>query len=201
MQRWLDGLPQSKDGADPYVPLARCWVYFLSGKSSAIEPHLEQAGNAYERQVSEGSLSREQQDLFASQLAMMRSVLARVRGDHARSVAYAEEAARLLPSELMEGVGTQWNMLAAARAGAGDFDGTIEAYERGIELSYAEGNLVGAYGCIYGQVMYMLLQGRLNEAERLCHAAIDRNAGNLALDDDVIGPLQLIHERAIVVTR
>jgi LuxR family maltose regulon positive regulatory protein len=174
VQRWLDGLPQSKDGADPYVPLARCWVYFLSGKSSAIEPHLEQASNAYERQVSEGSLSREQQDLFASQLAMMRSVLARVRGDHARSVAYAEEAARLLPSELMEGVGTQWNMLAAARAGAGDFDGTIEAYERGIELSYAEGNLVGAYGCIYGQVMYMLLQGRLNEAERLCHAAIDR---------------------------
>jgi LuxR family maltose regulon positive regulatory protein len=174
VQRWLDGLPESEDGSDPSVPLARCWVYFLSGKSSAIEPHLEQANYAYEQQVSEGSLNSAQQDLIAAQLAMMRSVLARGRGDHAMSVAYAEEATRLLPSELMEGIGTQWNMLAAARAGAGDFDGTIEAYERGIALSYVEGNLVGAYGCIYGQVMYMLLQGRLKEAERLCRSAINR---------------------------
>jgi LuxR family maltose regulon positive regulatory protein len=174
VQRWLDGLPESKNGSDPSVPLARCWVYFLSGKSSAIEPHLEEASNAYERQVSEGSLSSAQQDIVASQLAMMRSVLARGRGDHAGSVAYSEEATRLLPSELMEGIGTQWNMLAAARAGAGDFNGAIEAYERGIALSYTEGNLIGAYGCIYGQAMYTLLRGQLNEAERLCRSAIDR---------------------------
>jgi LuxR family maltose regulon positive regulatory protein len=174
VQRWLDGLPESKNGSDSSVPLARCWVYFLSGKSSAIGPHLEQANDAYQKLVSEGSLSSAQLDLIAAQLAMMRSVLARGQGDHAGSVAYAEEATRLLPSELMEGIGTQWNMLAAARAGAGDFDGTIEAYERGITLSHAEGNLIGAYGCMYGQTMYMLLQGRLHEAERLCRSAIDR---------------------------
>jgi LuxR family maltose regulon positive regulatory protein len=142
VQRWLDGLPESKNGTDPSVPLA--------------------------------SLSGEQRDLIAAQVAMMRSVLARDRGDHTMSVAYAEEATRLVPSELMEEFGTQWNMLAAARAGAGDFDGTIEAYERGITLSLAEGNLIGAYGCIYGQTMYMLLQGRLHEAERLCRSAIER---------------------------
>jgi LuxR family maltose regulon positive regulatory protein len=174
VQRWLDALPESKNGSDPSVPLARCWVLFLSGKNSAIEPHLEQVSNAYERLVSEGILSGEQRDLIAAQVAMMRSVLARDRGDHTMSVAYAEEATRLVPSELMEEFGTQWNMLAAARAGAGDFDGTIEAYERGITLSLAEGNLIGAYGCIYGQTMYMLLQGRLHEAERLCRSAIER---------------------------
>ncbi len=75
---------------------------------------------------------------------------------------------------MLEGIGTAWNMLAAARAGAGDFDGAIEAYERGIALAYAEGNLIGAYGCTYGQAMYMLVQGRLNEAEELCRSAIDR---------------------------
>ncbi|UCD42941.1 MAG: hypothetical protein JSV69_04890, partial [Chloroflexota bacterium] len=31
-----------------------------------------------------------------------------------------------------------------------------------------------AYGCIYGQAMYTLLRGQLNEAERLCRSAIDR---------------------------
>ncbi len=114
--RWLDALPESVNGADPYVPLARCWVLFISGQSSAIGPYLEQANNAYERLVGDGALSGAQQDQVAAQLAMMRSVLARGRGEHARSVAHAEEATRLIPQELVEGIGTSWNMLAAARA-------------------------------------------------------------------------------------
>jgi LuxR family maltose regulon positive regulatory protein len=172
--RWLDALPESSNRADPSLPLARCWALFVSGKSSAIGPHLEQATNVFERLVGESSLSGAQKDIVAAQLAMMRSVLARGRGEHARSVAHAEEAARLMPQEMSEGIGTAWNMLAAARAGAGDFDGAIEAYERGIELSYAEGNLIGAYGSAYGRTMYMLLRGQLNEAERLCRSSIDR---------------------------
>ena len=171
---WLDALPEEIERDDPSVSLARCWALFISGHSLAIEPHMEQANNAYEQLVGEGALIGAQQDEVAAQLAMMRSVLARGRGEHARSVVYAEEAARLVPSEMVEGIGTTWIMLAAARAGAGDFDGAIEAYERGIALSHAEGNLIGAYGCTYGQAMYMMLQGRLNEAERLCRSAIDR---------------------------
>jgi LuxR family maltose regulon positive regulatory protein len=172
--RWLDALPEEIARNDPSMALARCWGLFLGGQSSAIGPRLEQASDAYERLAAEGALSGVQQNQIAAQLAMMRSVLARDRGEHDRSVAHAEEAARLLPSGMPEGVGTAWNMLAAARAGAGDFDGAIEAYGRGIALAFEEGNLVGAYGCTYGQAMYMLIQGRLNEAEGLCRSAIDR---------------------------
>jgi LuxR family maltose regulon positive regulatory protein len=161
----------------------------------AIGPHLEKANNAYERQVGEGTLRGVQQDLVAAQLAMMRSVLARGRGEHVRSVAHAEEAARLLPTEMVEGIGTAWNMLAAARAGAGDFDGAIEAYEHGISLSHAEGNLIGAYGCTYGQAMYMLVQGHLNEAERLCRLAIDRAASEGHGDFPAAGSLHIAMAR------
>ena len=172
--RWLDALPKEIERDDPSLSLARCWALFLSWQNSAIGPHLEQANNAYERLLDEGSLSGAQQEQIAAQLAMMRSVLARGRGEHTRSVAFAEEAARQMPSELVEGIGTAWNMLAAARAGAGDFDGAIEAYERGIALAYEEGNLVGAYGCTYGHAMYMLIQGRLTEAEEFCRSTIHR---------------------------
>ena len=171
--RWLDALPESMDEVDPYVPLARCWALFLSWQNSAIGPHLEQANNAFERLVDEESLSGAQQDLVAAQLAMMRSVLAREQGEHASSVAHAEKAAGLMPQETLEGIGTVWNMLSAARAGAGDYDGAIEAYERGVRLAYEEGNLVGAYGCTYGRAMYLLIQGRLNEADELCRSSID----------------------------
>ncbi len=172
--RWLNALPERGNGSDPLVPLARCWALFLRGQNSAIEPYLEQANNAYEQHVSEGSLSGAQQDFVAAQLAMLRSVLARGRGEHARSVAHAEEAARLMPSELLDTIGAQWNMLAAARAGAGDFDGAIEAYGRSMAQGHAEGNLVVAYGGNYGQAMFLLNQGRLNEAEGSCRAAINR---------------------------
>jgi LuxR family maltose regulon positive regulatory protein len=175
--RWLDALPEEIERDDPSVSLARCWALFISGHSLAIGPHLSQANNAYERLVGKGALRGVQKDLIAAQLAMMRSVLARGRGEHTLSLAHAEEAARLVSPETLQGIGTGWNMLAAARAGAGDFDGAIEAYERGIELAYAEGNLIGAYGCTYGQAMYMLVQGRLNEAERLCQSVIDRAVG------------------------
>lgn len=172
--RWLDALPKEIERDDPSVSLVRCWALFLRGQSSAIGPHLEQANNAYKRLVGEGSLNRVEQDTVAAQLAMMRSVIARDRGDHARSVAYAEEATRLVPLELFETIGIQWSILAAARGGAGDFDGAIEAYERGIVLAYGEGNLSAAYSGTYGKVMYMLVQGRLNEAEGLCRSTIDR---------------------------
>jgi len=172
--RWLNALPEEIEKNDPFVLLARCWAFFLSWQNSAIGPYLEMANTIYERLVEEGSLDRMQEDQIAAQLAMMRSVLARDRGEHAKSVAYAEEAAGLVPQEFSEGIGTGWVMLSAARAGAGDYDGAIEAYERGIELAYEEGNLVGAYMCTYGQAMYLLIQGRLNEAERLCHSYIDR---------------------------
>ncbi len=172
--RWLDALPEGRDGSDPSVPLARCWTLFLSGQNSAIEPHLEQANNAYERSLAESSLSSMELDQVAAQLAMMRSVLASGRGEHARSVAYAEEAVRLVPSEMVETIGTQWNMLAAARGGAGDYAGAIEAFGRATVLAQSKGNLVAAYGATYGQALYLLVQGRLNEAEELCLAAIDR---------------------------
>jgi len=172
--RWLDALPKELEKDDPSVSLARCWALFLRGQNSAIEPHLEQANNAYERLVEEGTLRGTQLNFIAGQLAMMRSVLARGRGDHAGSVTYVEKAVRLIPAEMLEGIGTGWTMLAAARAGAGDFDGAIEAYEHGITMSHAEGNLVAAYGCIYGQAMYILLQGRLNKAEELCRSTIER---------------------------
>jgi LuxR family maltose regulon positive regulatory protein len=195
MLRWLDALPEEMGKDDPSVSLARCWVLFLRGQGSAIGPHLEQANSTYEQLVGEGVLSGAQQDIVAAQLAMMRSVLARSRGEHAKSVAHAEEAARLIPTEMLEGMGTQWNMLAAALGGAGDYDGAIEAYGHGIAGAHAEGNLIGAYGSTYGQAMYMVVQGRLKEAEGLCLAAIKRAVGEGNGDFPAAGSLYIAMAR------
>jgi LuxR family maltose regulon positive regulatory protein len=172
--RWLDALPEEIERDDPTLSLARCWALFLSGQAAAIEPHLKWADDACERLVSEGTLDGAPQRLVAAQLAMMRSVLARGLGKHAESVSHAEEAVRLVTPAMLEGAGTAWNMLGAARAGAGDYDGAIEAHGRGGELVFGAGNLAGAYMCTYGRAMYLIVQGRLNEADESCRSAIER---------------------------
>ena len=174
---WLAALPEEMEADDPSISLARCWAFFISGNSSAIGPHLERANGTFERLVNADSLSGTRKDYFSVQLSMMHSVLARDRGEHSKSVAHAEEAARFLTPNAPETIGTAWTMLAAARAGAGDYAGALEACGRGISPALAEGNLTVAYGCTYGRAMYMLIQGRLNEAEGLCRLAIDRAVG------------------------
>jgi len=196
--RWLDALPEQAAAGDPSLSVAHCWALFLSGQSTAIAPPLERASEAYDRLVAGGALSGVPQSLIAAQLAMMRSVLARGRADHAQSVAYGEDAVRLAPPEIpeiagtawdrlglfstswhkasmvLDAAGTAWNMLGGARAGAGDYEGAIEAHKRGIEVVYGAGNLVGAYMCTYARAMYLIVQGRLNEAEDLCRSTIER---------------------------
>ena len=172
--RWLDALPEEMERNDPSLSLSRCWALFVGGQgAAAIGPHLERAEDACERLSSEGTLAGPQQSLVAAQLAMMRSVLARAQGQHAGSVSYAERAVRLLPAA-SEGAGTAWNMLGAARAGLGDYDGAIEAHRRGYELVFAEGNLAGAYMCTYGRAMYLIIQGRMDEADEFCRSVIER---------------------------
>ena len=193
--RWFDALPEDAIEGDPSVPLARCWVLFISGKSAALAPHLERATGTFKRLVDEKSLSEPEQRNFTVQLAMMHSVLARDRGEHAESVAQAEEAARIVRPEMPETIGTAWNMLAAAHAGAGDYDRAIEACERGSGPAYAEGNLTVAFGCTYGRAMYMLIQGRLNEADNLCRMAIDRAASDGHADYPAAGWLHIAMAR------
>jgi LuxR family maltose regulon positive regulatory protein len=88
---------------------------------------------------------------------------------------------------VLETAGTAWNMLGVARAGAGNYDGAIEAHLCGIELCHRAGSLVGAYSCTYGQAMYMILQGRLNEAEDACRTTIERAAREGHADLPVAG--------------
>ena len=167
------------------------WLFagrsFSAGNSTAIAPPLERASEAYDRLVAEGALSGAPQNLVASQLAMMRSVLAMGRADHAESVACGEEAVRLVPAEMSEVAGTPWNMLGVARAGAGDYEGAIEAHRRGMTLTHREGNLIGYHSCTYARAMYAIIQGRLNEAEDVCRTAIERAAREGHADIPAVG--------------
>jgi LuxR family maltose regulon positive regulatory protein len=176
--RWLDALPAELNQRDLGVALARCWALHLSGQTSAIVSCLTTAETLFEQVVSAGNMPVSQQNVIASQLSMMESVLARVNGDHAAAVAHAEDAVRIVPQDVLHAAGPAWNLLGAARIGAGDLDGGIAAFEHGIELAYTGNNLLSAFVSIFGQAVYLAQQGHLNTAEEKCRAALDRATGD-----------------------
>jgi LuxR family maltose regulon positive regulatory protein len=176
--RWLDALPADLNQHDLGVALARCWALHLSGQTPAIVSCLTSAETLFEQVVSAGNMPASQQNVIASQLSMMQSALARANGDHAASVTHAEFAVRIVPQDVLYVAGPAWNLLGAARVGAGDPDGGIAAFEHGIELAYAGNNLLSAFVSIFGQAVYLAQQGHLNTAEENCRAALARATGD-----------------------
>jgi ATP/maltotriose-dependent transcriptional regulator MalT len=85
--RWLDALPEAVQAGDPSMALASCWAFYLSGQIAAIAPHLERANDAYERMVSEGTLTGTEQSSVAAQTPMDRTIPKDVIDDeHTRAV-------------------------------------------------------------------------------------------------------------------
>ena len=189
--RWLDALPGEFSQHDLDVALARCWALHLSGQTPAIAPCLDAA----EKLSSTVTLPTPQRGIIVSQLAMMRSVLARANGDHVAAVAHAEAAVNVVPQYVLYAAGPAWNMLGAARAGAGDLDGAIDAFEHGIELAYTGDNLLSAFVSTFGQAAYLVQQGQLNIAVEKCRAALARAEQDGQADFPAVGLLHIVLAR------
>jgi LuxR family maltose regulon positive regulatory protein len=170
--RWLDDLPADLSQRDLGVALARCWALHLSGQTPAITTCLNAAETLFDQMVAADLFPAPQQAVIAAQLAMMQSVLARANGDHGAAVDHAESAVDVVPQHVYHASGPAWNLLGAARAGTGDLDGAIAAFEHGIDLAYSGNNLLSAFVSTFGQAMYLMQQGQLNKALENCHTAL-----------------------------
>jgi LuxR family maltose regulon positive regulatory protein len=53
--------------------------------------------------------------------------------------------------------------------GTGDVDGGIEAYQHGMEIAYTAENYLSAFAAVFFSTVYLIRQGRLNEAYAYCN--------------------------------
>lgn len=157
--RWFGALP---DDDDPALLLGRCWTLHLSGRTPEITPYLDRLDRL------------PQTPLIESQIAMLRSVIARIQGETDQALAYSKCAVDVVPSDMLHAAGPAWNLLAVARMNAWDFNGAIDAFQLGIDLAYRGGNLLSAFVSTFGLSAYLAHQGRLTEAEHVCQSALDR---------------------------
>lgn len=172
--KWVKRLPDEMAREDVQVALANCWARHLSGQTLAMAPFVGFAEAAFNRMVEQGLLAGEQKDVFEAQVFLMRSALARSQGRFEDGVTDAEHAVRVVPPHIGWAAGPAWNLLGAARFGAGDIDGGIEAYQHGMGIAYTAKNYLSAFAAVFWSTVYLIRQGRLIEAYKSCTQAVER---------------------------
>jgi LuxR family maltose regulon positive regulatory protein len=180
--KWVNRLPDHMAQDDVYLALANCWARHLSGRTLEMAPYVEYAGSAFKRLVDQEQLVGEQRGFVESQVYMMRSALLRSQEQFEDSVRYAEQAVEAVPTNIGIAAGPAWNLLGAAREGAGDIDGGIAAYQKGMGIAYSAENYLSAFAAVFWSTMYLIRQGRLTEAYDTCRLVIER-----ATQDDLAG--------------
>lgn len=172
--KWVNRLPDEMAQEDVYLALANCWARYLTGRTPTMEPYVQDAEASFKHMVDQDTLRGEQRGFVESQVYMMRSALLLSQGQFAESVRYAERAVEVVPPDIGIAAGPAWNLLGAARVGTGNIDGGIEAYQHGMGIAYDAKNYLSAFAAVFWSTVYLIRQGRLNEAHQSCHQAYDR---------------------------
>ena len=92
---WVNRLPDGMAKENIDLALANCWALHLSGQTLAIAPYVDYASQTFEQMLAQKELIGDQKGFYKSQIFMMRSVLARSRGNLKKSLAYGEQAVQV----------------------------------------------------------------------------------------------------------
>jgi LuxR family maltose regulon positive regulatory protein len=174
---WLAALPKDMVKNSAPLGIATCWMLWLDGKISSIEPHLVDAETAFTRSKDADQLNKREDAWLLVLIATLHSILARHKSDFTAARTYAEQAIPLIPDYLPLQLQAQLRTmallsLASAYNGMGELEKAIEAYRETILLCRLGKNATGLAGMTYWMFILLLIMGRLNEAETACREAL-----------------------------
>ncbi len=92
--RWFEAMPEEVIRARPVLSGAYAWVLWLTGRMDAVEPYLDAADEAWERQAAAGTIDPDHARWRAGGPAL-RTQLARHRGQLGEAVEYAQQTLAL----------------------------------------------------------------------------------------------------------
>ena len=176
---WLNALPEEFVRNNAPLSIVYCWMLYLMGRVGEIEKHLVDAGPAFTELV-EKKNTHQESEVYAtlpSELAALRSFVARYQEDFEGAISLAEQALKLLPGNLQPFIDMQLRTvifvaLAAAYDGAGDLEKAVSAYSEATRLSRLSANAIGITITIRLTGALRVL-GRLRAAEAACRDALN----------------------------
>ena len=172
--RWLDALPAEVVRAAPMLSVAYSWGLVLGGKHAAAEPHLQAAEQALDQLLSDGTLAATDSIVarIQAEIACLRSLTVRVRGETDRAQAYAEQAIALAPPNYPWLRGSAYVILGQVYFDQGRLNRALAAYRDALPLVLESRNYVAVGLAHVYMALASRLQGRLHEATATCREGL-----------------------------
>ncbi len=174
--RWLDALPPALMRAKPMLSVAYGWGLVLSGRHAAAEPHVQDAEQALARLLAVGALDPTDpaNARVQAEVACLRSLIVRVRGDAPQAQALAERAIALAPPDDALLRGNAYLILGQIRFDQGEAGRALAAYHEALPLALQSHSYIAAsLAQVYTALLFQL-QGRLHDAEAACREGLRR---------------------------
>ena len=181
--RWIESLPPDLRQQFPPLNVAYCWTLAIRGDTHRIPPYLAQAEAALDELIMQQMVpdSHPEYDFLAGQFDLIKAVLARVEGDTAVAIRYAEKNRVLLPAIEEKfgaalanlGYGAMALQLGLSYQVAGDFTNAEKHLQKSMIASQKSGNFIAMCACIFELCRIWHQQGRLQEAEATCRQILD----------------------------
>lgn len=180
--RWLESLPPDLMRRLPPLSIAYCWTLFVRGDYGHIAPYLEQAAEAFDQLVADGSLpsANPEYAIVTRQMSLLRSAVARHQGDIATAIEHVERMLATIPEIRGElktvftdlGYGLGYFQMGYNYLAGGDLEQAAACFGRSSQHSRASSNLLAMGASILELARIRQQQGRLLEAESICREAL-----------------------------
>jgi LuxR family maltose regulon positive regulatory protein len=169
--RWLEAMPDEVFRVRPMLSGAYAWVLWLTGRMDAVEPYLDAAGEAWERQAAAGEMNPDHVRWQAGGPAL-RTNLVRHRGQLDEAIEYARQTLDMAAEDdaLLRSYGHLG--LAHCYRELGDYPRSLSAYIQGLPLARAGGNIAGANIAAFYLGRVLEIQGHLHQAAEAVREAL-----------------------------
>ena len=180
--QWLDALPADFVRQSPPLSVAYCWTLFVRGDYDRIALYLDDITQTFDQMVASGDLPKEhpEYNIVLQQVILLRSVVARNRGDVVTAI---KEIEQLLPTvagfrptfgQVVVDMGYTacYSQMGYNFVAANDLEQAAEYLSRVSLHARSCGNIFALAHATLELARINLLQGRIDQAEKICRAEL-----------------------------
>jgi len=168
--KWIEMLPKDVVASSALLSAANSWIFYLMGKTDAVELHAANAVRALSILASEGKVPQDDFEYTSlpGQMGALQALIALRKGEPHSALAFAKEAIRVSPPQETLGLGLAWSALAGSYRELGDIQESIPPYHQALQTNRASGNIIALTIGTRHLIRAYQIQGCLEEAEELC---------------------------------
>jgi LuxR family maltose regulon positive regulatory protein len=201
LRGWLDRLPDATVRGDPQLSTTYAWTVALSGRTDGVAERLADAESAL-RTPSIGTTDA-RAAVIPTQIACIRSIVARLEDDPPAAVGHAEQALGLVPDGLPPTIGAMFKgdaeaLLGHALLDAGDIDHAIDAYRVARPLLLRAGNHLAVADISRNLARLEARRGHLRAALDACDDALAEAAATGMRDAPALAAVHLARAEVLV---